>query len=140
MTMGAITQVRVLGGIIGLAICQAVIYSHISSFATIELSSPQIQALLSSSTTLVGEQGDEIRRLYGEGWNLQMKVLMGFAGVGVLASAGTWKKNAVSFMVFEKSQRSQEVVEMRDILPRTTEQMPKAAEGIVLSGTITENP
>jgi hypothetical protein len=127
--MGAITQVRVLGGIIGLAICQAVIYSHISSSATIELSSPQIQAILSSTTALVGEQGDEIRRLYGEGWNLQMKVLMGFAGMGVLASAGTWKRHAMSFMDFEKLQRGGlEVVEMQDKLPRTTEQMPKATK------------
>ncbi|KAK4032521.1 major facilitator superfamily transporter [Parachaetomium inaequale] len=80
VTMGAATQIRVLGGTIGLAICSALLSNHVASQISF-LTPDQQAALLQSSQNirrLPLELQVRIRQVYATGYNQQMRVMLYF--------------------------------------------------------------
>lgn len=93
VAMGAITQIRALGGVIGLAIVTNVLNSYIKSQLSISLSKEQMALLLQSTAyipTFPPELQALVKDVYARAFNLQMKVVVGFAGAQVLALPLVW--------------------------------------------------
>jgi hypothetical protein len=94
--MGAITQVRVLGGIIGLAIVQAILLSSLRS----SLTPSQLSSILSSTTNIASlspEAAALTRAAYGGAMNVQMRIVAGFGGASLSVSLFTWRREVAEF-------------------------------------------
>ena len=87
--IGAVTQVRVLGGTIGLAISTTILNSYVKRVLKEELDEVQI-AEISQSLSAIGKLGVEqqifVRRTFAEGCARQISVVAGFSGLVVLSS------------------------------------------------------
>lgn len=110
--MGALTQVRVLGGTIALAIwsvsavctdyaCRLILYSssllsNLLKTRLLGVISPaeflKISDTLSSIESLDSVQKLAVKRAFADGYNLQMKVLTAFSGIAFLSSLFLWER------------------------------------------------
>ncbi|KAI5809822.1 major facilitator superfamily domain-containing protein [Peziza echinospora] len=111
VAMGAITQIRVLGGCIGLALCSAVLNQHVVKELRGVLTKEELSRILESAEfmrDLDGEKFEIVRRVYADGFSLQLKVIIGFAGVAMLATLGSWKR---VWKVFEGMGASESKIE-----------------------------
>lgn len=100
VTMGAITQVRVLGGVVGIAIAQVVVSSTIRSDLPSILNPDQVEALLESAgsiATLEPSQAAEVRRVYGHAYNLQTRMVMYFAIASLVVCLIGFRRHPKSF-------------------------------------------
>lgn len=98
--MGAITQVRVLGGIIGLAIVQAILISYLRSTLNSVLTPQQLESILASTTNIASlspATAALTRASYGDASNIQMRIVAGFGGASLLVSLFTWRRHVVPF-------------------------------------------
>lgn len=97
ISSGALLQFRVFGGALGLAIASAVMNSRLSSHLSHSISSEYLAAVLQSTEAIKGFPVD-VQRLvletFAEGYNLQMKMLAGFAGLQVLCVGLLWRGKA----------------------------------------------
>ena len=94
--MGVITQIRVLGGVIGIAICQAILSSHVKHELVDVLSASQLAALLRSTTEMANLNPVQIkatREAYGRGFNLQTRIMMYFAAASLIISLASFKRH-----------------------------------------------
>ena len=94
--MGAITQIRVLGGVIGIAICQAILSSHVKNELVDVLNPNQLAALLRSATEMAvlnPVQRTATREAYGRGFNLQTRIMMYFAAASFVISIASFKRH-----------------------------------------------
>lgn len=94
--MGAITQVRVLGGVIGIAICQAVLSSHVKNELVDVLDPNQLAALLRSAIEIAILNPVQItatREAYGRGFNIQTRIMMYFAAASFIISLASFKRH-----------------------------------------------
>jgi hypothetical protein len=100
VAMGAITQVRVLGGIIGLAIVQAILLASLRSALSALLTPPQLSSILSSTASIASlPPAAELltRAAYGDASNVQMRIVAGFGGASLLVSLCTYRRERVEF-------------------------------------------
>jgi len=93
--MGAATQIRVLGGTIGLAICSALLSNHVARHTSEFLDTAQQAALLQSSQNIRGLPSElqvRIRQVYAVGYSQQMRVMLYFciASLVSLALLAEW--------------------------------------------------
>ena len=98
VALGSIAQFRVMGGVIGLAIVTAVFNSFVKSKLGQFLSADQIDNLLkatSSITSLPTEMQEVVRGIFADGYNLQMKILAGFAAAQIPSSLVMWQKKQI---------------------------------------------
>lgn len=98
VSMAAVAQFRVLGGLVGLAIVTSVMNRWIASPLLEVLSPDQAQATLETTAALNSfPQATQLtaRAIFGEGFNLQVKILIGFAVAQVLATALMWEKKPI---------------------------------------------
>ncbi|KAL9118698.1 MAG: hypothetical protein Q9187_004755 [Circinaria calcarea] len=92
---GAITQIRVLGGIIGLSTCSTVLISRIKSGLATTLSSGQLTNLLQSTQTIKAlppHLQDSVKSMYASAYAEQMRIMIGLSAAVVVASLMTWEK------------------------------------------------
>lgn len=86
---GAITQVRVLGGTIGLALSTTILNSYVKEKLKEQLSAEQI-ASIAQSLKEIGGLGEEeqlfVRSTFGMGYARQLRVVAGCSGLVVLSS------------------------------------------------------
>jgi hypothetical protein len=86
--MGAATQIRVLGGTIGLAICSVLLSNYVTSQTAALLTPTEQAALLQSSQSiryLVPELQVSIRRVYAAGYSQQMRVMLYFCVASIVS-------------------------------------------------------
>ncbi|KAK4161241.1 major facilitator superfamily domain-containing protein [Cladorrhinum sp. PSN259] len=96
VTMGSVTQIRVLGGTIGLAACSAMLSSHVASSTSHLLTAAQQDALLKSFQSirfLSPEQQVKVREIYGEGYNQQMRSMLYFTLAAIVSLTLLVEKN-----------------------------------------------
>jgi hypothetical protein len=96
VVIGAVTQVRVLGGTIGLAIGTSFLNSFVKGKLRMVLSLEQAVAVgdsLQAIGTLTDNQQDFVRRTFAEGYQRQMYMLTGFSGLVVASSLLMWERN-----------------------------------------------
>ena len=98
--MGAITQVRVLGGIIGLSTVQAILLSSLHTSLAPLLTEEQLTSILSSTYNIAflpPAAAAATRAAYGNAMNIQMRIVAGFAGASLLVGLFAWRKEAIDF-------------------------------------------
>lgn len=97
ISSGALLQFRVFGGALGLALASAVMNSYLTSHLSQEIGSEYLGAVL-QSTEAIKEFPIGMQRLvlekFAEGYNLQMKILAGFAELQVLCVGLLWRGKA----------------------------------------------
>ncbi|KAK3169217.1 hypothetical protein OEA41_008600 [Lepraria neglecta] len=92
--IGALTQARILGGSIGLAVCTNILKKKVKSASSF-LSSQQMNDLLQSAQTiktLPPSLQEAMRQVFGKGYNEEMQALTAFGGATVLATLMMWEK------------------------------------------------
>ncbi|KAK0722635.1 major facilitator superfamily transporter [Lasiosphaeria miniovina] len=90
VVMGWLTQIRVLGGTIGLAVCSALLNNHITSETSAFLSADQTGALLQSFQNihaLAPDVQDRVRAVYETGYSGQMRAMLYFCAAALLSLA-----------------------------------------------------
>jgi hypothetical protein len=105
VVIGAVTQIRVLGGTIGLAISTTILNSYVKKNLGTMLSAAEIAAIgnsLSEIENLTTEQQLYVRRVFAEGYSRQMWVLMGFSGLVFASSFIMWEKNPRRHLIGEE--------------------------------------
>ena len=95
--MGAITQFRALGGVIGISITTNVFNSYIRSHLATALTPGQITDLLQSVENNIASLPPDIesfvRSTFASAYDLQTKVMIAFAVAQILAIALMWEKD-----------------------------------------------
>ncbi|KAL8891707.1 MAG: hypothetical protein Q9192_005711 [Flavoplaca navasiana] len=92
--IGALTQARILGGSIGLAVCTNILNNKVKTASSF-LSSEQLHGLLESAQTiglLPSGLQKMVRELYGKGYNQEMQALTAFGGAAVVATLMMWER------------------------------------------------
>lgn len=100
VTMGAITQIRILGGTIGLAISSTILNNHTRSKLKSLISTSELLNIsnsLSAIDALTSAQQAAVRTAFAEGYNKQMQVMIAFSGVGLLTCLLILEKKSRSF-------------------------------------------
>ena len=93
--MGAQAQFRAIGGVLGLAIATNALNSYVKSRLSVVLTVDQLANLLQSVQSvhlLPPEQQDLVRSTFAEGYDLQMRIMIGFGGAQIIALAIMWEK------------------------------------------------
>ena len=92
---GALFQFRTFGGVVGLATAMAVMNNYTSDHLSEVLTPAQNAALQQSASAIhlfpPGIQQD-IRSTFAQGYNLQMKMMIGFSAAQILAVGLLWRK------------------------------------------------
>ena len=87
-----------MGGAIGLAIVTSVLNSHVQSGLPDFLTQDQVNMLLQRSGTIVEfppQVQEMIKLVFAQGYNNQMKVLIGFAAAQIPGSLIMWQKKQI---------------------------------------------
>ncbi|KAI2622334.1 drug resistance transporter EmrB/QacA subfamily [Hypoxylon sp. NC1633] len=95
VAMGAITQVRVLGGTIGLAIGSTVLNNHLSSNLPALLSPADIRQISDSVqyvNMLPDATRDAVRQVFADGFNAQFRVMMYFSMAVWVFALALWER------------------------------------------------
>ncbi|KAI0097180.1 major facilitator superfamily transporter [Nemania sp. FL0031] len=82
VSMASVTQIRVLGGTIGLATCSAILVNYIKDNASKFLTPDQIAAILLSSSNISSlgqEMQSRTRMLFAEAYSQQMRTMLYFS-------------------------------------------------------------
>ncbi|KAI1325561.1 MFS general substrate transporter [Xylariaceae sp. FL0255] len=99
VALGAISQLRIMGGAIGLSIATAAFNSLVRNELRQTLSTDQLNALLLSPETLqdyAAEMQETIRVALADGYSLQSKVLAGLAAIQIPASLLLWQTKQIT--------------------------------------------
>lgn len=93
VAMGSVVQFRIMGGAVGLAIVTSVLNSYIKSHLSASVTPQQLGSILQSANAinmLDSTMQSTVRAIFGHGYNLQMKVMIGFAAAQIPASLLMW--------------------------------------------------
>lgn len=100
VTMGTITQVRVLGGTIGVAIGQLLTNHILNRDLPGVLSDAERTALMRSVASMAAlspEKQAAVRRIYGGAFNMQTKLVLYITAACWVSALGTFKRRPVDF-------------------------------------------
>lgn len=98
---GALLQFRVFGGALGLAIASSVMNNHLTSHLRAIFGPEQLATVLQSTEAIrrfPPEVQKQVRRAFAQGYNLQMRIMIGLAGAQFLAVALLWRKRQISIV------------------------------------------
>lgn len=107
VTMGAITQVRVLGGTIGVAVAHAILNGQVRRDLREVLGEKMLAALLRSAAEIeqmTDEQALATRECYGIAFNAQARIMMYFTAASLLVTLFAFRKRPISFDELDKEQ------------------------------------
>lgn len=94
MFIGALTQARILGGSIGLAVCTNILNEKVKAGSDF-LSPQQLDALLQSAQAIKALPPNVqvvVRETFGRGYNEEMQALTAFGGAALLATLMMWER------------------------------------------------
>ncbi|KIL87403.1 hypothetical protein FAVG1_09109 [Fusarium avenaceum] len=94
--MGALTQIRVLGGTVSLAICATILNNHLKPRLEDLVSPEQAKAILESVSaidSLSAGQRLAVRRAFAEGYNLQNIFMAVMSAAGLISSLFLWERH-----------------------------------------------
>ena len=97
--MGAVVQFRVMGGAVGLAIVTCVMNSWTESALSPLLASDQLAAILQTTAAINALQPADlqtaVRTLLGNGYIIQMRIMIGFAVAQFPATLLVWQTKQI---------------------------------------------
>ena len=98
VAMSATIQFRTMGGAIGLAVVTTAMNTYIKSHLAERLSSAQIDALLQTTkafATLTPETADIAKTVFAQGYNLQMRIMIGFSAAQLPVTFLMWQRKQI---------------------------------------------
>lgn len=98
VAMSAVLQCRTMGGAIGLAIVTTVLNSYLKSHMSRVLSPEEINALLKTTqafTALPPYKAETVKTVFASGYNLQMRVMVGFSAAQMPLALLMWQKKQI---------------------------------------------
>ena len=116
--MGAITQIRILGGVIGVGIGEVILSSQVWSSLGDILTPDQVRLMLKSVSNIdlfTVEQQAAIRSSYGKAFNLQFRIMTYITLVCFVICLGCWVRNPIQVGDMEKieaQEREDKIAEM----------------------------
>ncbi|KAJ5329667.1 major facilitator superfamily domain-containing protein [Penicillium brevicompactum] len=100
IALGIGIQLRMLGGVLGIATSSAILFHYIQSRLSSTLSPGEMAALLKTTEaieTFSPENQLHVREVYAIAYNMEMKMCGAFAAAQALAVAMIWKRDNVRF-------------------------------------------
>jgi hypothetical protein len=97
VAVGTVIQFRMLGGALGIAVANTVLNSHVLSRLTPILGS-HVSTLLNEPSSIglaPPALRDQIRTVFGEAYNLQMRAMIGFSAAQIISIMLVWKKKQI---------------------------------------------
>jgi len=94
--IGAINQLRILGAVIGLGISATALSNYVKPRLASVLSPEQLSELFESSGSVAQfppEQAATTRAVYNDAYNLQMRIVMGFALASLVISLLAFRRH-----------------------------------------------
>lgn len=98
VAMSSISQFRVMGDAVSLAVATTVLNSHVRPALAYFLSHEQVECLLRSAGTVSSfapEAQEMIKTTFAEAYNMQMKILARFAAAQIPSSILMWQKKQI---------------------------------------------
>lgn len=98
VAVSSITQFRILGGVLGIAIATAAYKSNIISNLDKILTKEQRLLILESTSMIKTFDPDvqlQIRSIFAEGYNLQFRILVAFAAAQIPSSLLMWQEKQI---------------------------------------------
>ena len=98
VAIGTMTQTRVFGGVVGLAVCQIVILSRLQSQLSQHLTPQQLQDILVSATNinlLSPGLAQKTRQVYGNAANFQMRIAMVISIASLIVGLFMWRQKPI---------------------------------------------
>lgn len=95
VAQGVMAQVRVLGGAVGLVICNVIFNIHVETLEG-QLSTPDLEALHRSPLALIDQgraEEQEVKDVFSASFQNMVWVMFWVAVAGFVASLGTWEMN-----------------------------------------------
>ncbi len=106
---GALSQARIFGGSVGLAMATTVLNNRLRTGLSGVLTEDQITSLEKSLTTLRDlspfEQG-QVAQLYADGFNAQMRICTYLSVVGVIAAIATYQRTPATIAAMKEKQEA----------------------------------
>lgn len=99
ISSGALLQSRVFGGALGLAVASNVMNSHLTSSLSRSIGAERLSEVLQSTAATKDfppQVQKQVLEAFASGYNLQMKIMTGFAGLQVLGVGLLWRKKQIS--------------------------------------------
>lgn len=96
--MSAMIQFRTMGGAIGLAIVTTVINSYVRNSLAGILPPDRIGALLQTTdafAALPAALAEDVKNIFARGYNLQLKIMIGFSAAQIPVTFLMWQKQQV---------------------------------------------
>ncbi|TGO53866.1 hypothetical protein BCON_0116g00100 [Botryotinia convoluta] len=109
VAQGITSQARILGGSIGIAASTAILSLAQQTQLTDIVSPEQLASLESSAKSMTDSQLHAVRQAYSDSFSEDMKVCAIVAGICVLVTIGTWKKNPITIEQRLREQITEEV-------------------------------
>lgn len=100
VTIGAITQTRTLGGVIGLAISQVVLFDRLLNTLRGRVTNEDLRSLFKSVDALNHLPPGKAALIiveYAAGFNLQMRTVMYFVIAAFVTSCFAWRRDITTF-------------------------------------------
>ncbi|KAL9618383.1 MAG: hypothetical protein Q9160_006891 [Pyrenula sp. 1 TL-2023] len=95
VAMASVTQCRVLGGAIGVAIGSNLLISHVRSRLSSSLTSNELSSFLQSAASITSFSPDVqkmIREVFAEGYNMQLAAALGFSAAQLIPMIMMWER------------------------------------------------
>ncbi|THY28858.1 MFS general substrate transporter [Aureobasidium pullulans] len=102
VSLGAVTQLRQLGGVIGLAVTQAILNGDFRSQLAKFLSDEELRSVMLSTANIANlsdSHRDLTCRAYGRSSNAQMRVVTAFAGAAILMNDTSRRESSHSLLI-----------------------------------------
>ncbi|KAL2267092.1 hypothetical protein VTJ83DRAFT_4369 [Remersonia thermophila] len=122
VVMGALTQIRVLGGTVALAICSAVMSNHLRDSLgglVTPTEAAEIAETLGAINKLDAERMAQVRLAFAQGYRTQIQLLTGFSGAALVSAL---------FLISRRPITAREVAKQRGELEESQGESPTPAE------------
>lgn len=119
---GAVSQVRVLGGSIGLAVATILFNHRLSKDLLSVLSPAEIETLQRSLETISNLQPSQkiaVAKAFADSFNDQMRLCLGVCAASVLVAISTWQRNPATLE--ENRNKQKELAEASARMEKATE-------------------
>ncbi|KPM40058.1 hypothetical protein AK830_g6477 [Neonectria ditissima] len=106
---GILSQMRLLGGSLGIATSTALLHQKINEYLSGVLTPSELATIGGPDTHLSGSQLDSVHYAYAESFRADMKVAAGISAIGVLSTLGAYRRRRLSIQEQRKTLVADEI-------------------------------